>query len=62
MKEPVGEGEIEAAARAMVILAQEHRVAGKSMPTRLEEAKAALIAAEKVRRDQRFRMVNARES
>lgn len=40
---------IEEAAKAMVRLGQEHRAAGKPMPTRLQEAEAALIAAEKAR-------------
>lgn len=43
------QAEIEEAAKAMVRLGQEHRAAGKPMPNRLEEAKAALIAAEAVR-------------
>lgn len=41
--------EIREAAKAMVMLAKEYSCAGKPMPTRLEEAEAALRAAETVR-------------
>lgn len=42
--------EIQAAAVAMVELGQRHRAAGKELPTRFEEAEAALLAAENVRK------------
>ncbi len=41
--------EIMEAAKAMVLLGREHSQAGKPMPSRTEEARAALEAAERVR-------------
>lgn len=43
------ENEIKAAAKAMIVLAQSRREQGREMPSRWEEASAALEAAETVR-------------
>lgn len=43
---------VRAAAKAMVLLGMERRAAGKPMPTRIEEARVALAAADCVRHNQ----------
>ena len=42
---PIEPKRIEAAARALVLLGQAYRSAGQGLPTRLQEAEAALAAA-----------------